>query len=200
MRHALLILALLAGACGRPEAAAPSGPAAIRELFKFEDASGKLLLTLAPYDNGYKASGPDGAFVAKLRVKGDRVKVKDAKDRETAKLKTKPDGLEIEDGAGTRLFKITKDGLDFKLKGAADTTLLKAKSKEAGYELRDGAGATIAKVKAHEGKVVFKKEDGTLLYEAKGLKEARAGMWLAAERLPLDLRAALVVYFLEVSR
>ena len=164
-------------------------------------ADGTTLLDLKPGPKGYKVFDGSGALVAKLRVKDDRVKIKGPDDTEQAKLKLKSEGAELEDAAGRRLYRIKPDaGGHWKLRDADGQTLAKFKLKADGFEVRDSAGETLAKVKSREERLAFETEAGERLSVLKGTSDARAGMWLALERLPLAQRAALLVFFLEVYR
>jgi hypothetical protein len=205
-------LALLSGCRSEPAPApAPlselpprtSPAAASSDRMRWKDAGERILLEIGAKSEGeYRIYDPDDAPLGEIRVQEDRVKLKDAQDVEVRKVKRKQDGgAEIEDAAGERLFRIELDpDGTYKLRDAADVTLVKAKPKDDGYEVRDAAGATLAKVKVRVGKLSFETEAGQDLGELKGVTDARAGMWLAAEPLSLPERAALVVYFLEVER
>jgi hypothetical protein len=167
---------------------------------RWRAADESVLLELKPKDRGFKLYGPDDVPLGKVKVSEDRVKLEDTSDTEIRKVKRKDRGIEIEDADGNRLYRIKQDeDGTFKLRNPAEETLAKLKPKDDGYEVRDATGATWAKVKAREGKLVFKSEEGETLSELKRVTDPRAGMWLAVETLTLPERASLVVYFLEVD-
>ena len=91
------------------------------------------------------------------------------------------------------------DDGSLRLRDAADQTLLRLRLKDDGYEVRDAAGATLAKARTRDGQVNFKTEEGADIGRLDGIESARAAMWLAAEPLTLEERAALVVYYLEIE-
>jgi hypothetical protein len=203
------LLAALALSCAS-EAPAPDGaappetPAAataseVKLRWKLPDGTVQLELT----KDGDRYSVKDGAdaLVGKVRVKADRVTFKDASDVETRKIKQKDDGAEIETASGERLYRIRNDDDgSLRIKSAEDETLVKLVLKDDGYEVRGAQGATLAKVKTRDGQVNFKTEAGEDLGRLDGTEDARAAMWLAAEPLTLEERAALVVYYLEIAR
>jgi hypothetical protein len=107
----------------------------------------------------------------------------------------------IKDASGGKLYKVKvrSDGV-MKLKRASGETLYKLKPQDYGYKVKDGAGGTVSKVKRDGDALKLKRDDGTLLYELRGVADARAGAWFALQELSLAERAALFVFFSELYR
>jgi hypothetical protein len=191
----VLILVGLGLSLAATGAAQEAGIAQIR----LTDADDDIVCKLKPKNGDYKVYDGDDAVLGKITVGSDRVKLKDDDGAELLKIKLKDYGAEIEDPAGNRLYKLKlDDDGTWKLRDASDSTIFKCKLKADGYEVRRASGETVAKVKAREGKLSFKTEDGTWLYGLKGVTDVRAGMWFAIDRLSMAERAAVCVFFLRV--
>lgn len=199
MKRALAVMAVLGVAWSA--SAAPPPAAATDERLRYEDAAGRTLLKIKRKESAYRLVQGEDTPLGEIKVQDDRVKLKDAADIEIRKIKQKPDGAEMEDATGHRLYRIKPgDAGDWKIVGPGDDTLVKCKAKDNGYEVRNASGSTLAKVKVRDGRLVFETEAGQRIAVLKGITDARAGMWMAAEPLTLAERAALVVYFTEVQR
>ncbi|MFN7951691.1 MAG: hypothetical protein U0610_08180 [bacterium] len=196
LASSVLGLALVSGLGARAAAA----EAANATKFRYLDRSGQPALTLEVREGAVDVSDGKGVRVGTIKLGDDRVKFRDASDVERLKVKRKENGAEIEDGAGTRLYRVKlKDEGKIEIEDASGRTVAKAKPKESGFEVRRESGDTIAKVKIRPGKLVFETEGGERIGDLDGASDARAGVWLAVDQLPIPERAALWAYFAKVA-
>ena len=188
--------ALLTLAASGPAARAAESATRLRYL----DAKGTVLMAFEVKDGAVEATGLNGAKLGKLKLLGDRVKLRDASDVERLKVKRKDNGSEVEDGSGNRLYRIKEKG-DGKLvlDDAGGTTLATVRADGSGAEVRRDSGEVLAKVKASGGKVTFEGANGDKLGELEGASDTRAAAWLVIEKLSLAERAALWAFYAKVA-
>lgn len=92
----------------------------------FKDDAGATITVEQRPGYGYTLRDASGNKVGKVKVEGDRVKVKDGNDALVAKVKQKDDGFKVYDGN--------------------DKALLKGKHKKGQLRFKDDAGNDVARV------------------------------------------------------
>lgn len=142
--------------------------------------------TFKSKDGGYKTSAG-----LKFKVQADRVKVKDADDKELCKIKKKDDGFKLyRDGGEEAVLKGKRRGDGFKL-------MKKPSDEELGTVEKGGGTLGGEEVTVAGGEV--KRGDKTVAKVGAGLPATTAAI-LAATELSKAERLGIVVYLLEVEK
>jgi hypothetical protein len=164
----------------------------------FKQANGTLLYKLKPKTGGYKLYDGSGARLGKFRIDAEKqqVKFKSTAGALLFKIKRRPYGASLEDASGDKLLKLKREGERWKLKDGAGEVLYRAKPKADGFELTDGAGNALSLVKASKEGLTFQASDRSPRFRLSGTVALDVGFWFAAERLPIEQRAGLVVFLL----
>jgi len=136
--------------------------------------------------------------LAEFKIQSDRVKVKDARDREILKIKRKNDGWELEDAEGTRLFRARlREGTWF-LSNGAEVSVARLVPTTEGVRILDSQDRQVALARRGVGQVEFQGADGQAKAVVRGVSEPLAAAWFLVSDVEPLAQVALVVYSLEV--
>jgi hypothetical protein len=138
--------------------------------------------------------------VAAFKVQPDRVKVKDATDREILKIKRKTDGgWEVEDAAGTRLLRAKRKDGGWKVSDGKDALVARVRVEGDLLRLEDGSGRFVTSARQGSGEVRFHGASGEEQGALRGVTDPQAAVWFMLPGQDPITQAALVVYSLEVK-
>lgn len=138
--------------------------------------------------------------VAAFKVQADRVKVKDATDREILKIKRKTDGgWEVEDAAGTRLLRAKRKDGGWKVSDGKDALVARVRVEGDLLRLEDGSGRFVTSARQGSGEVRFQGASGEEQGALRGVTDPQAAVWFMLPGQDPITQAALVVYSLEVK-
>jgi len=185
---------------GKSDRATAERPVAAATKIKLKSGNGSEAMSFKPKDNGAKVVDAAGAEIARLTIKGDKLKIKGPDDTvlgyiggELDKLKIKGPDMEAE----LYSFKRADDG-DYKLKDAGGTLLYQAKKRDYGFEIHNADGVELYKVKikdtvtdTNDQKVSLRGPGDRTVYSTHAPVAALAMACLGFDKLSMAHRAAL---------
>ena len=161
-------------------AEAPDAPAAVAGLkakIKFKHDDGKTAFSVKPEDDGAKLVDADEKEIARFKVSGAKLKIKDAQNvvlgyviysdgkykvenadqsQELWKLQPQGDGdWKFEDGEGRLIYKLMKREYGYEIEDGNENSLSKIKLKDGKTSLRDSSDKTVVSTKDQVSTLAF---------------------------------------------
>jgi len=136
--------------------------------------------------------------LAEFKVQSDRVKVKDAQDRELFKVKSKLKGWELEDATGQRLLRARPHQGGWQIEDGAEARFARIFERDGALVLEDAQGRELTRARAESGQVLFRDPSGTEQAVLRGSSDPRVAIWWMLPDTDPLAQAALVVFALEV--
>lgn len=173
------------------------GPQATRltAKLKFKTGNGDEAFSIKPQDDGAKLIDSDDKELARFKLDGSKLKIKDADDVVLGYIVATDDHYKIKDAKQeVELWKLQRqqDG-DWKLKNGQDELVYKIKPREYGFEILDPAEATVFKAKLKEGKTSLRDRSEKTVYSSHDKLPTVAMTCLGFEAIDgLPIRAALM--------
>lgn len=175
-------------------AKAASNPAQLLpEKAKFKTEDGSEAFSLKRRDDGAKLVDGADKELARLTIKGRKIKVKDAADKVLGYIVAAEGRLKVEDADQKELFEWQRqaDG-DWKLKSADEKMIYRIKVREYGFEIETPDDKSVYKIKSKSGKISLRDSADKTKFSSKAAIPSIAVVPLGFDAIEsLPLRVAL---------
>ena len=161
---------------------------------KFKSGSGQLEFSIKLKDDGAKLVDPEENELARFRLDGSKLKIKDSDDNVLGYVVASPGKYKLKNADQDELWKLQRqDDGDWKLEDGQEQLICRIKKRDYGFEIEDAAYVSRFKAKLKGGKTSLRNNSDETVFSTKDTIPTIAITCLAFETIENNsLKTALM--------